>query len=212
MTNPNRTHITAVIDRSGSMQSMLKETVAGINRFCQEQAALPGDVEFTLAVFDNMYEERFSSANLKSLRAITEEDVMPRGGTALYDAIARATTETGNRLSAMPENERPGKVILLIITDGMENCSTDYCGEGGRKRVKAMIEHQREKYAWEVVFLGANMDAVAVGDSLGVARHSSLTYESTGDGMTRAFKSVSAGVTRSRTGAVDATKQGYFAP
>ena len=191
---------------------MLQETVAGINRFCKEQAALPGDVEFTLAVFDNIYEERFSCANLKSLRVITEEDVMPRGGTALYDAIARATTETGNRLSAMPENERPGKVILLIITDGMENCSTDYRGEGGRKRVKAMIEHQREKYAWEVVFLGANMDAVAVGDSLGVARHSSLTYVSTGDGMTKAFNSVSAGVTRSRTGAVDATKQGYFAP
>ena len=169
MTNSNLTHIAFLLDRSGSMQSIKDDTEGGFNAFIAEQRKEPGECRVTLAQFDNEYEEVYRDLPLAEVPALR---LVPRGSTALLDSIGRLVTSTGERLAALPEDERPGIVIVGIMTDGHENASREWT----HPAVKALIGQQTKTYGWQFLYLGADQDAIEVGSSIGVAAANSMTY------------------------------------
>lgn len=157
----NLTDITVVMDRSGSMQACRSDAEGGLNRFIEDQKKQPGEALFTLVQFDTEYEFVHNGVPIQS---VPHCSLVPRGSTALLDAIGRAIIETGERLAKMPEPERPGLVILVILTDGQENSSREF----SKAQVQEMIQHQQDVYKWQFVYLGANQDAFAEAANLGI--------------------------------------------
>lgn len=172
MPNANLTLIAVILDRSGSMQPLREATIAGLNEFLDIQRKDPNETLLHMVQFDNHYDIVRDFVPLRDVKTLTQADFEPRGGTALFDAMGRTITEVGARLAAMPEATRPGKVVVVIQTDGEENASREYRIE----HVREMITHQREKYGWEFVFLGANVDAFASAQSFGILRSQTLQY------------------------------------
>lgn len=196
--NKDYTHISVVLDRSGSMANIADDMIGGLNSFIDEQKKLPGKATISLTKFDDRIDEVFKFEDLKLVRKITRQDLEPRGGTALYDTIAQVIDRTGAHLNDMPEEVRPLVVIVLVITDGHENSSKEHTAES----VKSLIEHQKEKYSWQFVFLGSNQDAVLEGKKFGVAGGQSLSYTSNSLGVQAAMASASNLVYCTRASAV----------
>ena len=169
MTNPNLTHIAFLLDRSGSMQSIKDDTEGGFDAFISEQRQQGGDCRVTLAQFDNEYEEVYRDLPLAEVPPL---HLAPRGSTALLDSVGRLVTTTGERLATLTEDERPGMVIIGIMTDGHENASREWT----HPAVKALIEQQTKAYGWQFLFMGADQDAIEVGTSIGVAASHAMTY------------------------------------
>ena len=168
--NSNYVDITLVVDRSGSMNAIRDDAEGGINAFIKDQASKPGKCVLTLVDFDTEYRIIHNGVDIRS---VGEYKLEPNGMTALLDAVGQAVTTTGARLAALPESERPGLVICLIVTDGAENSSKEYKTE----QIHQMITHQREAYKWQFSFLGVGesvfADAVKMGfDGVGVASYS----------------------------------------
>lgn len=166
----NLTDITVVFDKSGSMQSCLSDAEGGLNAFIESQKKQPGDCLLTLVEFDTSYRFVHSA---KPIADVGSYGFVPFGSTALYDAVGRAISETGARLAAMPEDDRPGLVIFVIVTDGQENSSIEF----KRDQVKAMITEQQEKYQWQFVFLAANQDAFEAGSNVGIGPQGVAGYK-----------------------------------
>lgn len=173
MTDPTRTHLAMLLDRSGSMSQIRSATEEGFNGFVAEQLEAEGTATMTLAQFDHDYQEVYVD---RPLQQVPRLDLQPRGRTALLDSIARLVHDTGTRLAALPEEQRPGTVIVGIMTDGLENASVEH----DHAAIKAMITHQEETYQWTFLYLGANQDAIEVGAQLGVAAERSMTYSDVG--------------------------------
>ncbi|GAB3052366.1 VWA domain-containing protein [Intrasporangium mesophilum] len=169
MTNSNLTHLYFLLDRSGSMQSIKDDTEGGFNAFIEEQRKQPGDCRVTLAQFDDQYDEVYRDL---PLAAVPPLQLQPRGSTALLDSIGRLVGEAGSRLAALPEEQRPGIVVVGIMTDGHENASRELT----HPQVKQMIERQSKDYSWQFLYLGADQDAIEVGSSIGVSAAHSMTY------------------------------------
>lgn len=192
----NFTSINVLIDSSGSMAHLTKDTIGGFNSFLVEQKAQPGTAMVTLCTFSTTVQPIHDCVDLQSVPNLTTDTYRAKGGTALLDTMGLSITKVGNKLAAMPEEERPSKVIFLIITDGEENSSKEYV----LQTVKDMVSHQREKYNWEFVFIGANMDAISAGANLGVATNNSLNYEATMDGTKKLYQGLSKGISDYRMG------------
>ena len=186
---PDLTDITLVVDRSGSMQNRRADAQGGVNAFIQKQAEEPGEALLTLVQFDTEYEIVHSGVPIGKVPEYTLE---PRGATALLDAVGRAINEAGNRISAMDEADRPGLVIFVITTDGLENSSREFT----KPQIKEMIEHQQEKYGWHFTFLGANQDAFAEAGGLGIRAASAAQYSM--DRVAAAYEGTAAKVSRMR--------------
>lgn len=192
MTNPNRRHIAIVLDRSGSMTSVKDDTEGGLKAFLAEQANAPAYTEVSLYEFDDQYSAVYENVWLADVPDYT---LHPRGMTALLDAVGRTVTTLGEHLAAMPDDDRPGEVVLVILTDGAENSSKEYTLD----QVKKLITHQQDTYGWTVVFLGADQDAFAAAGGMGIGRATTLSYGS--DKTEGSLVMASAMVTRgSRTG------------
>lgn len=176
MTNPDYTHIATVVDRSGSMSAVKSDMIGGLNEFFKSQKELPGKCLVDYAQFDTEYELVFEDRPVAKAKAV----LVPRGGTALLDAVGKTVVSLGEKLAGMDEQDRPGKVLVVIVTDGYENSSRDWTYES----VKEVVEKQTNEFSWEFVFLGANIDAVKVGGMFGVAAGSSLTFDTTKTGLT----------------------------
>lgn len=190
------THIAVVLDRSGSMEAVRTDTIGGFNAFLAEQQKAPSEADLTLTQFDTAYDVVHSAKKLTDVPPLTTETYVPRGGTALLDAIGRTINEVGARLAAMPEDQRPAKVIFVIITDGEENSSKEFT----KPKVLEMIQRQTKEFAWELVFLGANQDAIQAGASMGVSAANSMTYADNAVGTRAAFRSTSSNILRARSG------------
>lgn len=188
------TDITVVLDRSGSMSSVADDTIGGFNRFLADQKAVPGFATITLVQFDDQYDVVIDAKPIADAAALTRETFVPRGSTALLDAIGKTIVRTGQRLAAMSEGDRPANVLFVIITDGFENASREY----SRDKVFAQISEQRSKYNWQFMFLGANQDAIAEATKLGMSAGSSLTYANNAAGNVAAYQSVTRAVTQCR--------------
>ena len=189
------TRIAIVLDRSGSMESCKESIVAGLNEFIRRQKELPGEATVKLAQFDDRYETVFDLP-LQDCPELAQDTYVPRGSTALLDAQGRTIDELGRELAAFPEPERPSRVIVVTLTDGMENSSTHYSLE----RIGAMIREQRYKYSWEFVFLGANQDAVATASAMSIPMPSAMSYSTSGAGVAAAMAAVSNYVWSARRG------------
>jgi hypothetical protein len=188
--------ITVVLDRSGSMFKLQDEVISAFNFFLDEQKKVEGDATFTLIQFDHQYEVIFEALNINEVVNLNQDTYVPRGITALLDAVGTAITSTGKRLAAMNERDRPSKVIFLIQTDGLENASKEFTAE----TVKKMISEQQDKYSWEFVFLGANIDAVSTATHLGIKERNAMTYFCSPGGTQDAFLSVSSNMASFRRG------------
>lgn len=191
---PNYTDITIILDRSGSMSSVASDTIGGFNRFLDDQQKVPGEATLTLNQFDDQYERVLDAVQIKSAKPLNNSTFVPRGSTALYDAIGRSIEDTGKRLESKPEHERPSKVICVIITDGFENSSRKFTGS----RISDMISEQRDKYQWEFVFLGANQDAIASAASIGINVANAMTYANNAQGVQSSYASLSRNLTQCR--------------
>lgn len=194
MTDSTKTLIAALLDHSGSMEVCKAATEDGWRELIAEQRANPGHCQVTLAQFDTDYEVLYPPTDIA---AVPEFTVEPGGMTALLDAAGRFITEVGQQLSALPEGERPGQVICLIMTDGMENASHQWNWDD----VQRLITQQREIYCWEFIFLGANIDAVRVGRRMGVDAKFAMTYNAKDYGANSlAYKLTTAAITDGRAG------------
>jgi len=185
------TQITMVLDRSGSMSVVRDATILGFNEFVEGQKKAPGDASLTLIQFDseNAYEVVFDKP-LKDAPALTVETFVPRGATPLHDAIGRTITSLGAKLKRMAEADRPGKVVIVVMTDGLENASHEYTAP----QLAEMIRHQHETYKWEFIFLGANQDAIMTGEKLNIPLAQSVTYAHTSGGTQNVMRATTANV------------------
>ena len=195
------TRLALVLDRSGSMASIEEATVAGVNKFIEEQKQVSGTATLKLVQFDDVYEELFDTPiaeapelTLSKTPREGQKTYEPRGSTALLDAIGRTVTELGTALAALPEEERPSKVIVVIMTDGLENASRVY----SKDKVLTMITEQRDIYKWDFVYLGANQDAIATAATMGIDAASSITYQPNSAAAANVVNAMSAAVRRSR--------------
>lgn len=194
MTDSDKTLIAALLDRSGSMETSKTATEDGWRELINEQRLQPGRCEVTLAQFDTAYELVYPPTPIQS---VPDFELVPRGMTALLDSVGRFITEVGQRLSALPDGDRPGQVICMIMTDGMENSSREW----GWYSVRELIEQQRTQWNWRFVFLGSNIDAIEIGSMIGVSAEDSITYDDSNDISTIATISAASGwMTSARSG------------
>ena len=192
--NMDLVEIACVVDRSGSMASIAKDAIGGFNTFLASQKAQPGSTRFTLVLFDNEYQVVHNGTPIRLVEDLTSTTFIPRGSTALLDAIGKTMDDMGARLSQTPEHERPGKVILAILTDGEENSSEVYTPE----KVERMLRHQQEKYQWEVLFLAANQDAIMAAKKLAIPSENAFNFYPSPKGIQMAFSALSDDINQRR--------------
>lgn len=185
--NKNYAEIAFVLDRSGSMGSCQDAAIEGFNRFLLEQQQTEGLAKMTLVLFDDEYLVPVASVPVQEVVALTRETYVPRNCTALLDAIGKTIDDLGKRLAELPEQDRPGQVIVTILTDGLENASQTFTW----KDIAAKIKHQSETYQWTFLFLGANQDAIATAAQMNISGANSATYVADGAGSKASMSSAS---------------------
>ncbi len=166
------TEIAFVLDRSGSMGTIAPTAIAGFNEFLLAHQAAAGQARLTLVLFDDEYLVPAVSLPIAEVVPLDATTYQPRNTTALLDAIGRTIDELGQRISKLAETDRPGAVIVAILTDGLENASTQYKW----RDLAAKIRHQQDKYQWEFLFLGANQDAIATAAQLNIGHMGSANF------------------------------------
>lgn len=191
MTKSNYTHLSLVVDRSGSMSSIREDAEGGINSLIKEQTALPGKLTVTLYQFDDSYDKVFGPIDASEAPTY---NLVPRGMTGLLDAVGKSVVETGQWLKGLSESERPSKVIFVIVTDGGENASKEY----KKPRIKEMVENQESQWSWEFMFLGANIDAFS--EAAGMGMRNSTQYSATKGATRKLYANASYALGNSRIG------------
>lgn len=178
-----KTHIICILDSSGSMTSIMTDSIGGFNAFLKEQKALPDKATITVALFDdpNHYQLLYDNIDIKQAEELTPMVWYPRGMTALYDAIGK-TINTDKAKLARLGKEAPSKVLVVVVTDGEENSSQEYKGEVGRQRIKSLIK-ECEKDDWNFIYLAANQDAFQVGSGFGISAGNTYNYTATSQGV-----------------------------
>lgn len=167
------TEIVFILDRSGSMSGLEADTIGGFNSFIERQKKEEGEAYVSAVLFDDSSEVIYDRVPLDKIEKMTDKQYYVRGCTALLDAVGGAIHHIGNVHKYAREEDVPEKTIFIITTDGMENSSRNY----NYNRVKQMVEHEKEKYNWEFIFLGANIDAVEVAGRFGINEHHAINYE-----------------------------------
>ncbi len=185
--NTDLTELAFILDRSGSMSSLASSAIEGFNHFLHEQQNAPGLARLTVVLFDDEYLVPAQSLPIVEVLPLDATSYVPRNNTALLDAIGRTIDELGARLHQTPEADRPGKVIIAILTDGLENASEHYTWGDVAKRIK----HQTQTYQWEFLFLAANQDAIATAGQLHIAAENAATYQADGVGQVAGSASLS---------------------
>lgn len=180
-----KNEIIVVLDRSGSMWGIRSDMVGGLRTFVEEQRKV-GEAGFTLATFDDVHELLMEGVPLSKVE-ITDAVLVPRGNTALLDAIGKTVTAQGERFAKMPEAERPERVVLLVVTDGQENHSKDW----KRSDVAALIKRQQDEWKWAVTVLGCGIDAIAQGREVSIPAGMALNAGITPRAISRAFAAAS---------------------
>ena len=165
-----KTHIICILDRSGSMSSIMSDSIGGFNTFLKQQKELPDEATITVALFDDKYEMLYDNIDIKKAKELTSAEWYPRGMTALYDALGKTINSEKARFAKMGD-EKPSKVLVCVVTDGLENASTEY----KINNIKDLIK-DCEKQDWNFIYLAANQDAFDVGTSFGISGANTFTY------------------------------------
>jgi len=193
--NCHLTEIACIIDRSGSMEDLRDTAIHGFNTFLEAQQAAPGEARMTLVLFSDAYHVVHESADIRLVPPLTHSTYVPDGTTALLDAVGRTVDDLGTRLDATGEAHRPGKVVVAILTDGLENASRHYSWP----EISDRIAHQQSVYGWEFLFLGANQDAIATAAQISVPAANAHTWDATPEGMRAAMDVLCCEVAARRT-------------
>lgn len=206
MTNQRYQHVVIINDRSGSIEVILAGMQSGFDEFIRSQQSLIADgtlskLTMSLWQFDDKID---MVGSFLPITEFTGYKIQPRGNTAMYDAIGRAIVTEGEQLAAMPEDERPGQVVVLIISDGLENWSKDWTGP----KVRDLIEQQKSQYGWQVIYIGTNQDAFQESDKIGVASAGTLSYASSNTGASNAWQSTNSALRRYARSAASASPGG----
>ncbi|SFS82834.1 VWA domain-containing protein [Paenibacillus sp. 453mf] len=184
------TELVFILDKSGSMGGLEKDTIGGYNSMLAKQQAVEGECHMTTVLFDNNYELLHDRIDIKAVSPITEKEYCVGGMTALLDAIGRTIHKIGNAQKHTSDDSRAEKVMFVIITDGEENSSREYSSE----QIKAQIKCQKTKYGWEFIFLGANIDAVETASSFGISADRAQNYHADSEGVELNFRVMSEAV------------------
>ena len=187
----NLTELVFILDRSGSMGGLEKDTIGGFNSMLARQRNEPGEAYVSTVLFDNETEVIHDRVPLCQVRDLTEEQYYVRGCTALLDAVGAAIEKIDNVQKHLPEAHKAGKVIFVITTDGLENSSENFTYEQIRRMISA-----KKECGWEFLFLGANIDAGKEAEKIGIARNRSVTYENDPEGVAINFKAVGRAVSK----------------
>lgn len=172
MTKTNLTELVFILDRSGSMEGLEKDTIGGFNSMLIKQMAIGGEVNVTTILFDDSYEVLHKRVPIREMKPVTENEYFVRGTTALLDAIGRAIHEIEPTPKMKRSNPDADRVLVVIITDGMENSSIEYNIE----KINELVFERRTKRGWEFVFLGANMDAITEAGKMGIGAECSVQF------------------------------------
>ena len=190
----NLTEIVFILDRSGSMSGLESDTIGGFNSMIAKQQKEEGEAIVSTVLFDDETDVIHDRVAIGDVKKLTEEDYYVRGCTALLDAVGGAIYHIGNIHKYAREEDRPAKTLFVITTDGLENASRHY----SFKDVKKLIKRQQEKYNWEFLFLGANIDAIEVAGNMGISRDRAANYNCDEIGTALNYQVLEAAVTRVR--------------
>ena len=193
----NLTELVFILDRSGSMAGLEGDTIGGFNAMIEKQRGEPGEAVISTVLFNNETEVIHDRVSLDRVPALTEKEYDVRGCTALLDAVGGAIHHIGNVHKYAREEDRPEKTLFVITTDGMENASRRYTYD----KVKSMIERQRERYGWEFLFLGANIDAAREAARFGIRADCAADYHADSMGTEAVYESVCEAVCQVRRSA-----------
>lgn len=188
------TEIVFILDRSGSMGGLESDTIGGYNAMLEKQKTAQGQAIISTVLFDDRCEVLHDRLDIQTIAKMTCKDYYVRGCTALLDAIGNAIHHIGNIQKYAREEDRPEKTLFVITTDGMENASRKYTYD----RVKEMIERQKEKYGWDFIFLGANIDAIKVAERFGINADRAANFHSDSEGTQLNYEVVSEAISSIR--------------
>ena len=182
---PERIELVLVLDKSGSMQGLESDTIGGFNSMIEKQKALSTPVDVTAVLFNDTTDVLYTHKNIRLVRPLTDKEYEVGGTTALLDAVGNTILKVEREPSV---KSRGTKVVFVIITDGLENASTEF----SKTKVKQMISDKQEKAGWDFIYLGANIDAVEEADAIGVKKSNAVTYKNTRKGVRANYDAVSA--------------------
>jgi len=199
-TDAEPVQIICILDRSGSMSNLAEDTIGGYNTFLEKQRQSPGKVEVTTVLFDNQYEKIADRVDLNEIEELTSEKYFARGTTALLDAIGMTLTDVAGKMEKEKICPEKRRVLVLIMTDGLENASVEY----NKATVKSMINYTTENYKWNYIFMGANIDSVSEAESIGISGKHAMNYSASRKGVQRTFEKMDDAASAVReSGAVD---------
>jgi uncharacterized protein YegL len=192
----NVTEVVFILDKSGSMVGLETDTIGGYNSMLNKQRKAEGEAFVTTVLFNHQYELLHDRINVRGISPITERDYEVGGTTALLDAIGFSIQKIGNVQKYTSEEERADKVLFVITTDGMENASREFSPD----QIKKMIKHQKEKYGWDFIFLGANIDAISTAAQFGIEEDFAVDYHADNIGTKLNYEMVSEAIVKVRSG------------
>ena len=193
----NTTELVFILDRSGSMAGLESDTIGGFNAMIQKQKKEEGEAYVSTILFDNVSEVLHDRLKLSEVPEMTDKEYTVRGCTALIDAIGGAIKHIGNIHKYARKEDVPAHTMFIITTDGYENASRQYSSD----QVKKMIEHQKKKYGWEFLFIGANIDAVETAQHFGIERNSAVNYNADSKGTKILYETISIPISAMRANA-----------
>lgn len=182
-----KTELVFILDRSGSMSGLESDTIGGYNSMLKKQKAEKGLANVTTILFDDEYTVVHDRVSIEQIKPLSEKEYFVRGTTALLDAVGVTINNLIHNIKNSKKVDKADKVMFVIITDGMENSSKDYTYE----KIKSLIDKQKERYAWEFVFLGANIDAIKTAASFGISQDRAVSYRSDSIGTQLNYQVVS---------------------
>ncbi|WP_191273231.1 vWA domain-containing protein [Neobacillus kokaensis] len=191
-----KTELVFILDKSGSMAGLESDTIGGYNAMLEKQKKAEGEAVVTTVLFDHGYELLHDRINVRGISSITEEDYQVGGTTALLDAIGFTIQKIINVQKKTSTEERAEKVLFVITTDGMENASREFT----QMKIKKMVQFQKEKFGWEFLFLGANIDAISTAAQFGIEEDFAVDYHADEIGTQLNYEAVSEAVTNLRSG------------
>ena len=199
MSRKGLTELVMILDRSGSMSGLEADTIGGFNSMIERQKKEEGEAYVSVVLFDDVSEVIYDRVDIRKVEPMTDRQYYVRGCTALLDAVGVAIRHIGNVHKYAREEDRPEKTIFIITTDGYENSSRRYSYED----IRRLVERQKEKYHWEFLFLGANIDAISVAGRFGIHANRAVTYEHDSYGTSLNYEAMSDALSSFRCSAPD---------
>jgi hypothetical protein len=188
------TEIICIIDRSGSMESIRSDAIGGFNRFLADQQEPKDPARLTMVLFDNQYDIIYNGIDIHSIPLLTNKTFVPRGTTALLDAIGKTLNTVSARLADIPAEDRPEKVIVAILTDGYENASREF----SLPVIREMISHYTTDLKWDFIYLAATQDAFSDAQKIGISADYAIRFESDKAGINASYNSISKAIEMKR--------------